>query len=432
MKRLFYFCYNVATTLLLPAFFLFLAFRLLRRPEYCAGLGERFGFYSGRPPDTGGRRFWIHAVSVGEVLSAGVFIQRLRASDPNATIIVSTGTPTGRAAAQQRLTGVDRVVYFPFDFCWTARRAIRRLAPSVLILLETELWPNVLRILGEMGTPVLLINGRISERSLPRYLRVRRFLPHLFGAIRVMLMQTPDDVERMAALGAPREKLFCTGNMKYDQATAKSHKTAAVLRADLGLCDRLLMIAGSLHPGEDEPALSAYQRLRKTLETATPPMRLMLLMAPRHLTRLEEMEESIARCGLTVIRKTAVTSQHNCDVVLLDTLGELAAYYAIGDLIFVGGSLVPVGGHNVLEAAACRKPVFFGPHMANFQDVAAQLEKSGGGIPVADASDMAEEMARLIRQQDEMKARGEAAFAVVMANQGAVARNLEHLAAWIG
>ena len=428
MKRLFYLCYNVTTTLLLPGFLLFFAFRRLRRPEYRAGLGERFGCYPDVPPKTGGHRFWIHAVSVGEVISAGVFIQQLRARYPDATIMVSTGTPTGRAAAQQRLAGVDQIVYFPFDFFFTARRAIRRLAPTCFILLETELWPNILRILGEMGTPALLINGRVSGRSLPRYRRVRRFLPHLFGAFRAMLMQTPEDVDRIAALGAPREKIFCTGNMKYDQAVAKPRKTVAALRTDLGLGDRPLMIAASLHSGEDEPALSAYRSLRAALEP-TPP--LMLLMAPRHLTRLDEIEARVARCGLTLIRKTAVTSRHNCDVVLLDTLGELDAYYAVGDLIFVGGSLVPVGGHNVLEAAAYGKPVFFGPHMENFHDMAAQLKQSGGGIPVADADDMAEEMARLMRRPDEMKKRGEVAFGVVTANRGAVARNLEHLAAWI-
>ena len=432
MKRLFYFCYNATTTLLLPGFLLFLLFRLFRQPEYRAGLGERFGFYPDLPAATGGRRFWIHAVSVGEIISAGVFIQRLRADYPDATIIVSTGTPTGRAAARQRLTGVDQIVYFPFDlpfdFLGTARRAVRRLAPSVLILLETELWPNVLRTLGETGTPVLLVNGRISGRSLPRYLRVRRFLPYLFDPIRAMLMQTPEDVARIESLGAPREKLFCTGNMKYDQAVAKPRKTSEALRADLGLGDRLLMIAGSLHPGEDEPVLSTYRLLREKMASAPPPM---LLMAPRHLTRLDEMEARVARHGLTLIRKTAIASRHNCDVVLLDTLGELDACYAVGDLIFVGGSLVPVGGHNVLEAAACRKPVFFGPHMENFHDVAAQLTQSGGGIPVAGAHEMAEAMVRLIRHPDEMKKRGEAALAVVMANQGAVSRNLGHLAAWI-
>jgi len=428
MKRLFYVCYNVATILLLPGLFLFLAFRLLRRPEYRVGLSERFGFYPNLPTPTGGRRFWIHAVSVGEAISAGVFIQQLRAKYPDATIIVSTGTPTGRAAAQQRLVGVDRIVYLPFDFFWMVRRAIRRLAPTCFILLETELWPNVLCILGKMGTPVLLMNGRISGRSLARYRCVRRFLPHLFGTFRAMLMQTSEDVARIAALGAPREKLFCTGNMKYDQAAAKPQKTAATLRADLGFGGRLLMIAASLHPGEDEPTLSAYQTLRKILASVPPPA---LLMAPRHLTRLDEMEARVARCGLTCIRKTAVTSRHNCDVMLLDTLGELDVFYAVGDLIFVGGSLVPVGGHNVLEAAAYGKPVFFGPHMENFQDVAAQLKQSGGGIQISDANEMAEAMARLLRHPEEMRKRGEAAFTVVMTNRGAVARNLEHLTAWI-
>ena len=428
MKRLFYFCYNATTLLLLPGLFLWLFLRFLRRPEYRASLGERFGFYTDLPPKTGKHRFWIHAVSVGEVISAGVFIQKLRAGYPDATLILSTGTPTGRAAAQQRLIGVDRIVYLPFDFFFTARRAIRQLAPTCFILLETELWPNILRILGEMGTPALLVNGRISRKSLARYRRVRRFLPYLFGSFRAMLMQTPEDVERIAALGAPREKIFCTGNMKYDQATAPPQKETERLRAELGLGDRRLMIAGSLHSGEDAPILSRYQSLRKVLEPAPP---LMLLMVPRHLTRLSEMETRVARCGLTLIRKTAITSRHDCDVVLLDTLGELDAYYAIGDLIFVGGSLVPVGGHNILEAAAYGKPVFFGPYMENFHDVAAQLTQSGGGIPVADADDMAAQMARLARRPDEMKQRGQAALAVVMANRGAAARNLEHLAVWI-
>ncbi len=432
MKRVASLFYSGLVCLLFPPFLLFLAIRLIRHPAYRTGMGERFGHYAPLKRAAGQRLLWIHAVSVGEVLSAGVLLGRLRDRYPDCLLILSTGTPTGRATAeaqwivQKRL--VDRVVYFPFDFPWVVRRAIRAFSPSLFLFLETELWPNFLRALAERDVPALLVNGRISPASFSRYKMIRPLLRPLFDDIRFLSMQTVEDAERIIALGAPPSRVVCTGNMKYDQAAAAPSKTPDELRNELGLRmgSPFLFIAGSLHPGEEGPVIAAYARLSAEFPT------LVLLIAPRHLTRLDEVEREIRAHGLRPVRKTKIVSVHRPgEVIVLDTFGELASLYGVADLIFVGGSLVPIGGHNVLEAAAFRKVVLFGPHMENFREIAGRLLIVGGAIEIANADEMAAQMRALLHDPDRRRARGEAAWRVVMENRGAVERNLEQIARWI-
>jgi tetraacyldisaccharide 4'-kinase len=430
MQTILFLLYQLLTLLMLPLFLLFLSLRLSLRPEYRTDLLQRFGLYPRTVQEAvrGKRVLWIHAVSVGEALSASLFVQALRRQYPRAVLVFSSGTPTGRAAARQHLKEVDFFIYFPLDFWVCVRSAIAQIRPSLFIFLETELWPNFLHTLRARKIPAILVNGRLSDRSIRRYRAARFFFSSVLDNVSLCLMQTEADADAIRALGAPHVQ--CTGNLKYDQAIRRAPVDAPHLRAALRLTDgERLMMAGSLHEGEDEAVLLAYRILCDA--TANTPI--VLLMAPRHLTRLLRMEQAVAAAGYRSIRKQALT-QHETGrppVILLDTLGEMAEFYAIADLIFVGGSLVPVGGHNVLEAAAFKKPLFFGPHMSNFRNIADQMKKSGGGMEVSDGEALGREMARLIANPTEYAERGARAYQVVLDNQGAVQRNLSAIAPWM-
>lgn len=428
MKRLLFGVYQAMILLLLLPLSLYLLRRLIGRPAYRDGVMQRLGRY---PRDffkaiEGRRVIWVHAVSVGEVISSELFIQSLRRRYPKAGIIFSTTTPTGQAAARQRLKGVDQFIYFPFDLPWVTRSVVERISPALFIFLETELWPNFLRTLSKKGIPSILINGRISDRGFRRYRRVRFFLSSVLEEVSLFLMQTERDAEKIRTLGAPSDRVIRTGNMKYDQAASQGvPKEPGTLRTEIGLAPgERLMIAGSTHEGEEESVLDAY----RIIADAIGPMK--LLIAPRHLDRLSRVEELLAQRGMTCVRKTTLDGMRNYEVVLLDTLGELDQYYALADLIFVGGSLVPIGGHNVLEVAAHRKPVFFGPYMSNFKEIADQLKGSGGGMEVSGGKEMGLQMVWLMQHSGEMKKRGESAYQVVLANRGAVMRNVEQVARW--
>jgi 3-deoxy-D-manno-octulosonic-acid transferase len=420
--------------LFFPFILLFLLGRLAVRPAYRAGIAQRFGWYPGDffKSLKGKKVFWIHAVSVGEVISSGLMIQLLRERYPNAAIVFSTVTPTGQAAARRRLKGVDRFIYFPFDLIWVTRSVVRKISPALFIFLETEIWPNCLRALAENKTPSLLINGRISDRGYRRYRWIRFFLSDVLREVSLFLMQTERDVAKMIDLGAPPERVERTGNMKYDQAVSGTiRQQNGDLRLELQLQPgEKFMIAGSTHEGEEEAILEAYSILKGSFPLLT------LLIAPRHLERLAGIEQLISQRGYATIRKGAISARPVQDpsakspIILIDTLGELDRLYSLADFIFVGGSLVPVGGHNVLEAAAYRKPVFFGPYMSNFQEIADQLKGSEGGLEVANGKEMGEKMAWLGEHPEEYKKKGESAYLVVLNNRGAVKRNLERIARW--
>lgn len=430
-RRLLYFSYQFLMILFLPFILLFILGRLLFRPGYRGGIGQRFGLYPNGFFDAlqGKKVFWIHAVSVGEVISSGLLVQLLKERYPDAALVFSTVTPTGQAAARRRLKGIDCFIYFPFDLIWVTRSVVRKISPSLFIFLETEIWPNCLLALSENKTPSLLINGRISERGYRRYRWVRFFLAEVLQEVSLFLMQTERDAAKMIDLGAPPERVERTGNMKYDQAA--SGGTLSVgrdLPSELRLAKgERVMIAGSTHEGEEEAVLEAYSILLSALPS------LVLIIAPRHLERLAGIEPLLSEKGFSTVRKGKLSvpaQRESGSIILIDTLGDLDRLYSLADFIFVGGSLAPVGGHNVLEAAACRKPVFFGPHMGNFQEVADQLKGSGGGIEVGSGKELGEKMTWLAQHPEEYRKKGESAYLVVSNNRGAVKRNLERIAQW--
>ncbi len=435
MKKLFFVgLYQSITLLLLPFFLLFILGTLLRKPIYRKNMAQRFGLY----PATffkllqGKKVVWIHAASVGEVMMSRFFVRSFKARHPDSAIVFSTITPTGQAAAREYLSDfVVSFIYFPFDYFWIARGVVRRISPTLFIFMETEIWPNCLRSLSKRKIPSIMANGRISTRSFPGYQKLRPFISLVLNDVSLFLMQSAQDAERLIRLGAPLNRVEETGNMKYDQAGSAEDQVSGACAsfAAMGLSeDQLLMIAGSTRPGEEDAVLKAY----RILHSKMPGLRLMI--APRHLGRLDAVEGLVSAAGFQSIRKGQISGpslKEDVDtpkVILMDTLGELASFYALAHFIFVGGSLAPFGGHNPLEPAACKKPVFFGGHMENFQEIAEQLTRSGGGIQVADGNELAERILWLSKHPEEYEQRAQAAYDVVFNHRGAVQRNLDRIA----
>jgi 3-deoxy-D-manno-octulosonic-acid transferase len=398
----------------LPAF---LARR--RRAGYARDLAQRLGrLGEGLPPEP---RCWIHAVSVGESAAAVPLVEGIRARWPELGIVVSTITPTGARIVGDRLAGTATHRYFPIDLPGPVRRALDAARPRFFIAIETELWPNFLRALARRGIPAMIANGRISDRSFRRYRWVRGLMRRVLANVSVFAMQTEEDARRIIALGAPPSRVVVTGNLKSDLVPEPAGDDPAAWRERLRLgADTRLWIAGSTHRGEEAVVLDAFLRAR----TRCPD--LALLLAPRHPERAGEVEELIRERGLTAARRSRLAAGTAPGAVLiLDTVGELAALYALAEVVFVGGSLVPVGGHNVLEPAMRGKPVLVGPHMSNFREGAELLERSGGGLVVKDGPELERELARLLEDRDLARRMGEAARQAFAGRQGAVSATLD-------
>jgi 3-deoxy-D-manno-octulosonic-acid transferase len=363
---------------------------------------------------------WIHAVSVGESIAAVPIVDGLRRLAPDVPLVMTTVTETGARVVGDRFGPTVEHRFFPLDFPGAARRAIDAINPAFVVCMETELWPNVLDALARRDVPVMIANGRVSDRSYPRYHAVRRFLRPVLADVRVFAMQSKVDTDRIVALGAPPERVFVTGNVKHE-APANGGDLADAWRERLGLDTAgPVWIAGSTHRGEEEIVLAAHERAR----AAFPDLR--LILAPRHPERVPEVVELIRARGLRPVRRTELPGAPAAHaVVVIDTVGELAAIYAVGDVVLVGGSLVPMGGHNVLEPALRGKPVLFGPHTANFRESAELLIAGGGGRIVRDADELASALTRWLADADLRAATGVAARAAAASRQGAVRETLD-------
>ncbi len=403
----------------LPVF----AAQALLQGKYRRGLLERLGkmpaWAHPAPP------LWLHAVSVGEVMAATPLARELLARRPDLPLLVSTVTDTGRAVAAQRLPAA-KLVFFPLDFGWAVRSALARLAPRLVLLTETEIWPNFIRACGRRGVPVVLINGRISPRSFPRYRLVGRPFRRVLEGIRLFCMQTAQDAERILHLGAPADRVRVVGNLKYDLPTLATGPDVAGVRAGLGLPPgRRLIAAGSTHRGEEELLLGALQELRRSRQD------LCLLLAPRHPERLEEVERLLRRAGLSWVRRSQLPARplEGAAVILLDTMGELARLYAAATVVFIGGSLIPHGGQNMLEPAAVGRPVLHGPHMGNFAEMRDLFREAGAAIQVQDGIGLARELAALLDDPARAEAMGKAGRQIVEAHRGATGRTADLVAA---
>lgn len=372
----------------------------------------------------GERSIWVHAVSVGEVLAARPLLPALREKFPHHRLFLSTTTMTGNAVAQKSVRGSDGLFYAPFDFPHSVRRALEVLNPSLVLLVETELWPNLIHEARRRGTRVALVNGRISPRSFPRYRRLGRLLRGVLEEVDLFLMQGEAHAERVRALGAPSDRVQVTGNLKFD-AVEPGFLPERLVRLLQGGAPRPLWVAGSTVVGEEELVLAAFHGVRQRVPQAR------LLLAPRHPERFDALPSLVEAAGFRCLRRSSLgaVSWSDGEVLLLDSLGELAQIYALASVVFVGGSLVPSGGHNILEPAVAGKPVVVGPHMENFQEIADQFRTEKALLQVASADDLGREVASLLLDEERRRAVGERARALVGRNRGAVARSADALAA---
>jgi 3-deoxy-D-manno-octulosonic-acid transferase len=426
-RKVAFLAYNIAVFLILPLAIAFLAVQVIIHRRYRESVIPRLGFLPRTLKESPQQEsvFWIHAVSVGEVMAAAPLVKRLRQSYPQARLLVSTITQTGQATAAQKLPEADEIFYFPYDLPWIVAKVIRKISPSIFIFLETEIWPNFLFALAQERIPAVMVNGRLSSGSYKGYRLLLPFFRKVLGTVSLFSVQTDLDRERLVALGVDPRKVVRTGNMKYDQAIVSSSEGPEDVKKGLKLPTSCrLIMAGSTHEGEEEAITACYRKLVR----AYPNTRLML--APRHLDRLEKIEGLLHRQGFMSVRKTKVESAAFSvlppeTVILLDTLGELQRLYSAASLVFVGGSLVPVGGHNVLEPAACAKPILFGPYMENFKEIAQYLMEKEAACQVADADRLFERMLWLLEDPLRADVMGGKAREVVLEQQGVVEKNLD-------
>lgn len=405
--------YTLLLYLALPVVSLVVGVRGLAERDYWRGWRERFGF----GPRRRGDGIWVHAVSVGEVQAAAVLIEALHERLPKVEITLSCATPTARARGRALLPGVD-VRYAPYDLPGSVRRCLKALRPRMLIVLETELWPNLLHEAQAAGLPILIASARVSTRSAGVYRRLPGLLRATLAAGVWVAAQTDADALRFATLGVPAARLTVVGNIKFDRRLAPGiGERGALLRARYA-AGRPVWVAGSTHAGEEQIVLEAHSRLCQQLPAA------LLILAPRYPQRFDAAAASVAAQGLSFIRRSIGAGDGDYQVLLLDTLGELAEFYAAGDVAFVGGSLVAVGGHNLLEPAALGIPVLSGPEQFNSPELARVLSEQGALTIVHDAAGLAAALARLLADPEAREIQGAAGCAAIDANRGALERVL--------
>ena len=420
------FIYNLLLVIVSIAVFPFLLGILLSRRKWRQGLAQRLGHLSPQIVDDlkGRRPLWLHAVSVGEVIAAVPILRRIRARHPTLPIVLSTVTVTGNYTARKELPEVDHVIYYPFDYYWISMRVIRKINPRLFLHTETEIWPNFLFVLGRLGIPSIIVNGRLSGKSTRRYRMAGFLFRKVVSNITVFGMQSQVDCNRAIEIGADPKQVLLTGNMKFDREVAllKDEEASAIVRELRLGKGRDIFIAGSTHKGEEEIILAVFDRLVSEFPT------LALVLAPRHPERFADVAKLVSEAGFVCARKSRPEDDRfgpeGPQVMVLDTIGELSRTYGIGTVIFVGGTLVNVGGHNLLEPVAYRKPVLFGPHVQNTHEVADALKTTGGGIEISGVSDF-HRWARDLLKDGKLRERlGNRAFDVILRNQGATERNL--------
>lgn len=447
-----YLLYSLVLSLLFLALLPYFVYQAARRGKYSGSFKERMGWLPESLRGDGRETIWVHAVSVGEFLAAKPLIERLKRDLPTARIVVSTTTLTGQQLARSQSHLFDAALYFPFDWKFSVRRALAWVNPAVVIILETELWPNFLRECRKRGVVTVLANGRISPRSFRRYRLLSRPFRRAIEDFSLMVMHSEADAERARHLGAPAGRVRVCGNLKYDslvdggrgpgvrEETPNASNPQPPTPNSYGDIDHQfalslsphLIVAGSTAPGEEEMLLASLREVRRHsgLEDAR------LLLAPRHPERFDEVARLIARSGFAFVRRSesrdasgssvprpqldpdAAASEGAPDVMLLDTIGELASIYRFAAVVFVGGSLVPRGGHNIIEPAAFAKPILVGPHTENFRQIVSDFERARAIVRVCDLT-LTHELIRLLSDRLRANALGERARNILLANQGA-------------
>ncbi|HOU20730.1 MAG: 3-deoxy-D-manno-octulosonic acid transferase [Kiritimatiellae bacterium] len=412
--------FPVAFAFLLPHFLL----RMLRRGGYARDFAQRVGWYA--PAEAArlaapGRPIWIQAVSVGELAVAFSFMDELRHRRPATRFVLTTNTSTGHALALKRIAPPDVTLYFPMDVPWVVPRALRRIRPAAIVLVENELWPNLIRYAARQGIPTIMINGRISEHSFRGYRRIRFLTRRLLPQLHWFCVQSAGDRDRLLALGAPAEKIEVTGSAKYDIGATPptSEVRARAVLANIGVkTGDPVLVGGSTWSGEEDVLLDIAQKVR-----ASHP-RLMLVLVPRHAERREDVLAAIRQRGMSAILRSqfpdhAPPPVQRPDVLLVDTTGELRGFYAAAHVVFVGKSLTQVGGQNPIEPAKDGKPVVVGPHMENFPEITRDFQDARAWRQVRDAAELQEVILRLLGDCEERARLGKAAAELVARKAGA-------------
>ena len=449
MYFIYSFLMGAAALLLLPYWLI----KGLRQKKYLSNLRERLGLSTGSLDKLLADRpgaIWIHAVSVGELLSSIALAKRLKEGYPDRPLVVSTTTITGQSLARERMQFADAVFYFPLDWSFCVRRVLRAVRPSLIVVLETEIWPNFLRETRRQNTPVLFVSGRISDRSFARYQRyigrfgffLRPFLQSALGNASAFLMQSERDAQRIRTLGAPPDRVSVSGNLKYDMELPAATPLSSWLEAEARRQGRSpIVVAGSVVATEEPLALIAFGVVQGEHPNA------LLVLAPRKPERFEAAADFIHESRRKFIRRSelALTGHaqgtapanngsitRDVTVILLDSIGELASVYRLADGAFVGGSLVPSGGHNILEPAAFGKIPVFGPSMENFADIAARFVAADAAIQVESPEDAGVAWIELLRDPERRRKMGENAKQLVDSSRGATDRVLAEIAKFLG
>jgi 3-deoxy-D-manno-octulosonic-acid transferase len=427
------FLYNLIAVLLvlfaLPVF----CWRLIREPGFGERLRQNFGFLPATALQAVAHKqcLWLHAASIGEVVAASPIIKELRAAFPERPLLVSTVTVTGHEMAKKILPDADCIIFAPLDLPFLSAAVVRRIQPGLFMLVETELWPNFLQAMENLQVPVVMVNGRISDKSAQRYGYLLSVLKQMLQCVSLFCMQSELDAAHIIALGAPRNSVVVTGNTKFDQTyTMVTPEAKRLLLASFGFSATAcpIFIAGSTHEGEEEAIFEAYLQAKQAIPN------LKLILAPRNIRRADEVEKIAASYSVSLQRRTKLSAQSPVapyEVILLDTIGELGQLYSLGDIIFVGGSLIPQGGHNILEPAAHGKPILVGPHMFNFKESYALLSGRGACLTVHDSQELAAEIVVLLQDPRAAAAMGQSAAAIMLENSGAAKKSVDYLRCYV-
>jgi 3-deoxy-D-manno-octulosonic-acid transferase len=425
-----YFLYSVLALAFLVVVSPWFLYQALRYRKYVGSLSERMGHLPVSFNMDAEPSIWIHAVSVGEVLTARPLARDLRARYPRLRILLSTTTLGGHAMARRHMQDVDGLFYFPFDFGIFVRRTLDLVRPRLFVMMETEIWPNLLRECRRRGIKTAIVNGRLSQRSFARYKIVRGPMQRVLDDIDAFCVQSEESARRFIDLGANPGRVTVTGSLKFDSvdlpagAPMQARARDRVLRFFRMPTARPVIVAGSTMKGEDQVVLAAFRRVRATVPST------LLILAPRHLERAGDVAQMSRQEGFKTVRRSElpIDAEPRADVVILDSIGELATIYQLATVAFVGGSLVTTGGHNILEPAVHGKPIVFGPHMDNFAEISAAFLSNAAAVQVKGPRELDEALVSLMTDPIRRARLGAAARALVEANRGAKDKSLDVLA----
>lgn len=423
-----YLLYSIFSSLALAALSPYFLYQALHHRKYVGSVRQRLGHLPVSFNLDAEDSIWVHAVSVGEVLAARPIVAGLRAHHPELRIFLSTTTLSGQNLARRSVPDADAVFYLPFDWTFAIRRTLAAVKPKLFVMVETEIWPNLLRECRRRGIKTALVNGRLSPRSFPRYRLIRPFIARVLADVDRFCVQSEEMSRRLERLGADPSRITVTGSLKFDSLdppATPGRGRERVLRFFRLPGNRPVLVAGSTSKGEEEAVIRAFHRVRTTAAGSNS----LLILAPRHPERFGEVERLCRREGLSTVRRSdlPIDAEPRAEVVVLDTIGELASLYRTATAVFVGGSLVPAGGHNILEPAAHGKPIVFGPHMENFAEIAEEFLANGAAVQVWSSGELEEAILELMGDPVYRARLGAAARALVESNRGAKDRTLDVL-----